>query len=342
MKKLIKLTFFRLCHWYNEIQVLIPKSVFFLLLGFAIMYIAAIMQHNAMHPDQAVNMAETYAEVMKEIAISFIIVACVSLTIELADFSNYFLEKLSAIMIRDEFINYLTTSRLKEMAKSIEKRLYFAEQSLESDHFFFAVRSNLTKFMQDYYIDSYSIIVECNFQQDYIEYTIHKRMEIINPSGKHTLISIPLQASVFQFGDYSDKKIYHIESVKLNEEDVSHLVTCEYKKVENDPKYNLSINCTYKPSITSRSATIQTVTKTITPLHEKHFVHRVNRPTKNYELTFLLNDSTHIVEGYGFGFMAATEKLVQTKLYHGLKMVFNNWIFPGEGCIVSFRKKENT
>lgn len=198
----------------------------------------------------------------------------------------------------------------------------------------------MTKLMKDYYIDSYSIIVECEIFPTHIEHTIYKKMEIINLTEKRTLVSIPVKAALRTFGDYKPEDVYQVKSVKLNDEDITSLVVCEYEHNMVDPKYNLQVKCTYKPVINNRSVTIQTITKSIVPPHDMHFVHRVNRPTKNYEMTFLLLKPQHTIQGYGFGFMTAPDRLVQTKLNTGLKMTFNNWIYPGEGVLINIVPKE--
>lgn len=136
MKKCVKENVYKLCHWLNNIKALIPHSAFYFILGLCLMAVASIIHHNIQDPLHQVRTNQIYADVVKEVAISFFIFACLLLTIEFANFTNYVLKKLTDVMIKDEFLENLSPARLKDLATALEKRLYYADQSIESDHFF--------------------------------------------------------------------------------------------------------------------------------------------------------------------------------------------------------------
>lgn len=350
-KEQLALRLSRLRRHFCELKSLIPYYFLYFVLGLIFALVAAIWHHNILYPWQPIHWDQITVEIIKEVAIALFIVGCVSITIECSEFTHYFLNKLTDIMIRDEYIKSLTPNKLRDLLERIETRLFFHGKQFDSDHYIRSARNEMVKLVDDYYIDSFNILVECEFCTDRIEYTIYRRMEIINPKENphenYTLITIPIHALLSTFGKYQDPKdVYNIESILLDDEDITDtaLLKCDYKPIteKEDPKYNLKVTCNYKPPVSGRRVTIQTKTKTKVPLNERNFVNRVIKPTKNYELTFLLNTPGYIIEGYGFGFISAKERLVQTKLKNGLKISFNTWIFPGEGVLISFMPNQKS
>jgi len=284
---------------------------------------------------------------LHEIGISLFILASVTVLLELTDFRDYFTEKLTEIIIEDQYISTLDRTKLKKLENSIQKALYFKEHPNKENSFFYKIQKSVRPLIDGCYYNDYEIRVECFIEDDKIKKRITKRIDIINPKKKEVQEQIPINSFMQNIGGLNKESLYQLESFKEThyknetkdlEIDRTNDLKLIYEEVDprSNTRYDLKVYCNDTITINDRCI-FEIIYNTITPLSDPHFLNRALKPCKQYRCVFLFKNDLYHLAGYGFGFMDKNE-FIKNPFSSGMEICFKDWILPGDGVIFTILK----
>jgi hypothetical protein len=278
--------------------------------------------------------------VLTEVGIALIILGGVTLTLEFVDITNFFIDKLTHILVNDGFIDKVDKDQLIRLKKHIEQKLYFKDQTVDPKSFLHFVQDEVTPLLESCYYNDYSNYIDCKVQDNYFKKIIHRRYEIINPNKEPEKMDISVNNEMYKIPGIDNNEIFKIMSLKVDKVDKTSNFILEYKDLENiDSTYNLNVTGSYSYTVEDKSV-VEFTFQTITPLSDIQFINSIVKPCKTYSSTFILNaDDTYSLTGNAFGFMEK-KKLIKTKLSKGFALKFNNWALPGDGFIFTIIKNK--
>lgn len=80
---------------------------------------------------------------IKEIGIALFIVGSITIALELTNFTEYFMTRVTDVMIKGAFIDRLSDEQKKELKSKLEEKLYFKDQIQDKGSFFLRLKTVL-------------------------------------------------------------------------------------------------------------------------------------------------------------------------------------------------------
>ncbi len=275
---------------------------------------------------------------LTEIGIALFIVGSITILLEVADFQDYFLKRLTEIIIKDDYINRFDDQKKKELIMRLEQKLYFKERPKDPESFFYTVQKNVVPLLETYHYNYYEVRVQCKIdtEKGIIKKKFHRKIELVNPTSKPIKYKLPIDCRMKKFDDSLGIIPFKVVSVKVNGKPID--ANCETEDIQDD-HYNIQYLCHNKVDCNDDRAVIEIETESVVPIEDINFCHRVPVPCKKYSITFHLHDdSEYALHGHGFGFMDGSN--IEKQIFErGMMLRFNDWILPGDGVIFSVVKK---
>lgn len=289
------------------------------------------------------EVGETLLLLFKEIGITLFVVGSISFALELKDFTDYFLKKLEKIMISKEYLETLEEVELKRIEEVITKKLYLKDKKYhgEKTSFFNKVRHEVIPLLAGCFYEEFSTTIDCQIVGSEIHKIVQKTVTIANPNNKISSGLVPIQSSLKDINNKERNELYQILRFEINGVDKTAEVVQTLKfpdLVDDIENYTFKAVSNYEIQVGEEPVTLYWKIKTIVPISDVHYLHRVQKPCKDYDITFYLDSNDWELTGYGFG-PRHPKGLQKLPLVKGIQIKFKDWILPGDGVIFTLKPK---
>lgn len=281
----------------------------------------------------------TGLSLLTEVGIALFILGSITITMELADFMEYFVTRLTDIMIKDKYIDRLTDEQKESVKRILEEKLYFKDQQHDPNSFFYTVQNEVIPLLNDCYYNEYRSTVQCYIEGNVIRKRVHRKLEIVNPKHERICQDIPFETKMKKISGVDDSKLYKVISYQVDTIDKTKELNLPPPAALVNDEYDLVFCGKHVVNIQDKCV-IEYEIETIVPIEDIHYMNRVFKPCKLYTMIFILHDQSNEYDltGHGFGFMDK-EKLVKQLIDGGVIFEFKDWIFPGNGVMLTIVKK---
>lgn len=247
-------------------------------------------------------------------------------------------------LVNNGFVERLSKCEMKELKSKIESELYFQDNNHNKDNFYNFFEQELASLLCECYYKLYKTKIECKVCENYISKTIRKKFEIVNPSKRESVVQIPFGAQMQKVENVELDKLYIIKKFMVGSEDFTSEIndTLIVKENCNECKdaYCIDVHASWELKV-KKVQVIDMVIETIVPLNDVCFSNKITKPCKEYNLIFLINDSSYQLSWHSFGFMGNhKDMLFEEPMHNGLEIGFKDWILPGDGVVISISKCE--
>lgn len=315
------------------------SSLRFVVIGIFLMIISSLIEIiNLGNGFNWATLEHTILLLTKEVGIALFIIGSISIIIELSDFTEYIIKRLTDIVINNAFLDLLTIEQMSKLKTKIHEKLYFTDQPHDPESFFYTVENRLVPLLRDYYYNEYTINIECWIEDSLIRKKIHRRIELFNPRNENLSTKISIEVNMQAIENIDNENLFKIISFKIDSIDRTNELNLSFSKISgiDDEKYNLKVSCAYEINFCD-TCVIEQIYETLVPISDIHYTNRVLKPCKRYSISFFVYSDNYFLKGYGFGFLEH-KKLVKTVFSKGMKIQFLNWILPGDGVIFTLLK----
>ncbi len=305
-----------------------------LVVGIAAIFIAAYFEQ-LYSPNSAFNLGiigNTILAIIKSVGVSLIVSVFMSVLKLWFESTEY--------LIRNGFINHLNKEELHELKVAIESELYFSKNNHNVDNNFYSffgreVSSLLNKCFYSYY----ETTVECSIYENYIVKTITKKFQIINPSKKEVIEKIPFSAEMQKVEGFQIHELYKIEKFEVDSDDLTVQINDELVIIdaygESKDAYCVNVNAEFDARV-KKQTTIDMVIKTVAPIDDVCFSNKITKPCKQYEIIFIVKNSSCKLSWHNFGFLGNhKDNIMETPIDNGVMLKLRDWILPGDGIVVA-------
>ncbi len=323
-----------------------------IILGILLLIITFLLSYN-------LN-ANEYSAIVEEILSSVILVLNTvismviglgigSLVLDFFEYIDYTRERIKEIMIDQKYIHMLSDIEKKKLINELEKNLYFNNGTTIDNSLYSSIKRKITPLITDDYFENYSVRVDCeiNEENNTIKKIIHKKLEVICAKDD-TDFQIPFSKYLTSITDIDNDKQYKINACTCNGNDcLSSILTkvsleeIEKQKQENLEEIKFTIDYNFK--LSQGYNYIELETETIVPIADTVYTHKITIPCKKYEMNFNVKHIKYQATAYGFMIQdkikSNRKTLEQRKIENGYEIKFNDWMLPGEGCVVIINKK---
>jgi hypothetical protein len=275
-------------------------------------------------------------DLLKEIGIALFIVGTITILLEFGDFTEYFLGKLTDIIIGDGFIDRIDDDKLGKTKEKIERKLYFKNKT-DGEEFYRAIQNEVTTLLDDCYYNEYELSVDCFVEDNKFRKRSYRRIVIQNIKDTPVEEQLPLVYAMTKIEGVNDQDLVKINSIKIDNKDITSEI--KLNCTPSDETYDVLLKSDYKVNVI-KTCVIEMELETLTPLKDIHYRHKILRPCKNYHVEFKVHDSGYLVYGHGFGFIDSA-KLTQRTIENGTKIRFNDWVLPANGTIFTIVKRDS-
>ncbi len=255
----------------------------------------------------------------------------------------------------DIYLN-MTEATQKEMLSAMENALLFNGKPHLSGMYNNIKEKFITLSRDDYYYDDCRYSVSCVIMEDRIEKNITRTVKVKSYDAQCTVKNFPLITwSGRQIKDKDGKEIapFKYTSVKLDGETIPEEDICSNTEHPIDAAslnsgYSVKYTCCYTPELVLYDSSVRTFSMTYittVPLDEITYTCRAKVPCRNFSVVFKVTDSNEvpykaIAKSFGFFDCAVHSPLVEDDSQ--LSVIFNDWIFPMDGVVITFASKSNS
>lgn len=346
-------------------------AIIYILIGLLILALEGIdrtlfIKGNLIHWD---NINIGWKSLLESIGIVFFTLGLGTITLELGEFTEFFVRRLTDVIVKDEYLDRISPAKMEEIMKKIETKLYFNGGVIDKDNFYHIVQNSLSNLLHSFYYKEFFILIECDIDENkkLIKKSIHKRIKIVNgidkdKNGKSkNKISIPFGGEFKSIKGKEIGDIYKIISVVLKEEkfvdDHIEYLTEDYTKRVNDEfqrilkerirykeneegfyQYVLDFNYTFDACET---CTIEIDVETLVPTIDFYLNYRLSAPCQNYTVVYNLLNKDYTLDGFAFSFLKDNygDAALIRKFDNSMVIEFSDWVMPGEGFVIYMNKK---
>lgn len=344
-------------------------AIAFIFFGFIILGLEGISRKFFVEGDLLFwdNIGDGWKSLLDSIGVVFVTLGIGTLFLELGEFTEYFIERLTDVMLKDEFLNYINPAKMEEMKQKIETKLYFNGNKIGKDNFYYIVHHALTKLLHTFYYKECFILIKCNIDEEkmLIKKNIHKSIKIINgidkdKNGKSkSKISIPFGGEFKSIEGKNIEDIYKIRSVILKKEtileehnafvieDHTEKVNSELAKILRSPDkykenedgfYSIILDFDYEFDA-CETCTIELDYESIVPITDNYFSNRLSAPCQNFTIVYNLTNHDYTLDGFAFSFLKDDygDAALIHKSDNSMLIKFSDWVMPGEGIVISMK-----
>lgn len=343
-------------------------AILYILLGFLILGLEGISKQFFINGDTFwESISDGWKSLLESIGIVFFTLGIGTVTLELGEFTKYFIKRLSDVMLKDEYLDYIDPTKLEEMKQKIEAKLYFCGNIIGKENFYHIVQNALTKLLHSFYYKELFILVECNIDDNkmIIKKNIHKIIKIINGIDKDrngksiSKISIPFGGEFQSIEGKTIDDIYKINSVILKKEKIldehnEYFTEDKTKEVNDELHKILKERIKYKeneegfyPIVLDFDYTfeacetyaIELDIETIVPITDNYYSTRLSVPCQDLTIVYNLINNDYHLDGFAFSFLKDDygDAALIRRSENSMLIKFSDWVMPGEGIIISMK-----
>lgn len=325
------------CKMYNKIKYT-PLTL--ISIGLLLIIVISVVES---YPNQnSIRIiGHTILLLFKEIGLAFVIAGGVTIVIELNDFMEYFLRRLTDVMVNEKYIDLLTTEQQRKIRKILDRKLFFPNSIEDPSSFFYTVEEEVIPLLNQCYYEEYAMIIECIIDEaNGLTYkTTYKTIKVVNPTNQKACEEIPIWNYMSKIDTYQDD-LFKLIQLTVNGQDKTEEFQLEATPIEfAGSEYNILYHSDKTIEIEDCSV-ITYKTETVVPIHDIQYHHRLSKPCKKYHITYLLPDCNYHVVGqaFGFGVKGDEENVTKQILKNGICITFDDWTLPGDGIIFTILK----
>jgi hypothetical protein len=320
-------------------------AIIFILFGILLLSIEGISREifikgDLFHWD---NINPGWKSLLESIGVVFTTLGFGTLFLELGEFTEYFIERLTDVMIKDGFLEHMDETKMKTLRDKIESKLYFNGKDIGTDNFYHLVHQALTKLLKSYYYKELLIIVDCDIDSEkhVINKKIHKRIKVVNGVEKDkngnciNKILIPFGGEFIKIDHLQIEDIYKIKSVIFKKEnslnqnsnqankpinytkevnDKLREVIEKIKTQENEKEEENTNEITNNDLYTlildfdyefeaCDSCVVEFDVETTVPISDIYYNNRLSAPCHNLTTVYNLSNNDYTLDGFVFSFL---------------------------------------
>ena len=247
----------------------------------------------------------------------------------------------------DKFLDLLEDDDKKKLIVELEKQCSFGGCRQKSE-MYLAIKEKLNKPIkqnENLFYERYHIDIACEVNDDYIEKTINKSVQLKSlDSGlnlnNYTLLSVsskkingftPVQITKLKIND----KLIDLKHVKTRNKKVSNTIDEKrgYSEI-TEFYYDKTLNFSNKKAI---SIDMDYITRC--PINDLLYAVRMQYPCKNFTFLFNIKNEEYVVNPSAFGFIDDGNASPNFKNDRkNISINFKDWIFPLDGVCVYLEK----
>ena len=254
---------------------------------------------------------------------------------------DYAKKRLEEIVVEKEFLNDLSEDSKRNLIEKLENSLYYKDGYEDKYSLFHKVRSSILPYIKECYCKQYRMHIDCTIRDEFIEKQFTRMFQIISPDNEKTFM-LPFSTTCEPISTIEEDKLMEViccnYSENNNETQIDYLdqVKNGIEKTTLDDG-RIVFSYSHKFGLMKGINNIKIITKTIVPASDTTYVHRILVPCERYSVNFSLCSDGYQVNGVGFSLDVKSN--VQVEKYEKCcKLVFQNWVLPGEGCAFTIKK----
>jgi len=269
-----------------------------------------------------------------------------TLLIEKNNLNSMYCENINELFENTHFYNHLNDKQKFEMLENIEKYIYPFNNDVKTA-MINKIRHKLLTSNDEFYYEDCQTTVSCNIYSDIIEKNIKRVMKIRSYNGKQKLSHFIFASTTLEKID--DCECFKIKSITVNGKiwNYSKDFVQKSRPVEvalhKKGGYNIKYECEAKKPIEiveNKDTTIEINYTTTVKNTDTVFTLRVKEHCKKFSIKFKISSSEQYnIFANGFGFLDDAKKTLNDDDSNDISLVFDDWIYKGDGVALSFQKK---
>ena len=271
-----------------------------------------------------------------------------AICVDFFSYVDYAKKILESVVVEKRFLDTIDDNEKKEMIKKLEDSIYYKSGHEEKNSLFYRIRSIILPYIDECYCKQYRMHIDCTVHEMYIEKIITRMFEIISPDYEKTF-SLPFSTDCEAIDGIENSELLKIVRFTYSDadgKDIKDFTDDVRKEIEitrrDDGK--VSFEYLHKLELKKGANHIKVITKTIVPHYDTIYSHRIMIPCERYSVNFSLCSDGYKVDGVGYSLEEARYSIgggnrnVKVEKYANCcKVVFQNWVLPGEGCVFAIR-----
>ena len=289
-----------------------------------------------------------------EIGIAIMISAALIFALETKHYKEYFNgifeKRIVDLMINESYINRLNNDQLWKLREKIESKIVFKGGKHDESGLWTFLNERLSLLIQGFYFEEYDmkIVFDVEKINNKVVFVtkIHKKVVVTNLNKENKSYKIPIDASMMKIEGVDDDKLYVIGEVIVNGKDITKEISIipDSKEINNGNSYNINFNCNKTIEVLGGGTSIIYIDATFTcPSNDEISSYKVKHPCKRYTATIITKTEEYYIDSCILVFddknevMPRARKLIDKST---LSVEVNDWILPGEGMVLFYRKNE--
>lgn len=265
-----------------------------------------------------------------------------SMLLDFFSYIKYAQERIREVIIDKEFLNTMSDNEKKRIISSLESSLYFKGQTISEDSLYSNIKNKVIPLLEKEYFVNYHTHIDCEIINDKIYKTIYNDFSIYSENAD-THFKLPFAVYFSEKDIKNIAKPYTFKNLLFNGEkidisDNSNVGTKVNEKFNGEKrKFKFQDELPLKKGENKISYVIESVVDINDNVYSKTF----SLPCKNFTADFQIKNDDYNILAYGFA-IDKTECVKIKKYRDGCRIVFSDWILPGDGCIFIINRTNPT
>jgi hypothetical protein len=295
-------------------------------------------------------------ELLHEIGIAIMISAALVFALETKHykkyFNNIFENRIVDLMINESYIQRLDNDQLWSLREKIESKIIFNDEIYDRSGLWKFLTNRMSLLIKGFYFEEYDMKIV--FDVEEIGNTaifvtkVHKKVVITNLNKDINEYKIPIDALMMKIDVIeNDRELYTINEVNVDGEDIAESVNIELENIEsnNGASYDIKFKCNKMIKIPMGSTSTIYIDATFkSPQNDAISSYKIKHPCKRYTSTIITKAEEYYIDPCILAFddkdrLAPRARKIIDK--STLSVEINDWMLPGEGMVLFYRKKEN-